>query len=144
MHRITLLGPATLVVLLLAGNGLAQQASSERNPLADSFRREPQWITGPRLLKLGETIDFEFYRPAGVAADDAVAVFPQYLERAEPGSEFQSGGVPGWIEPLKQESLPLQFTAGRATRKLPPEKARQLSRPLAGGRRDVLSLFRRD
>lgn len=50
-----------------------------------------QWTTGPRLLKLGESIELRFSLPDGVRHRD-LAVFPRYLERAEPGDAFSLDG----------------------------------------------------
>jgi len=96
-------------------------AASPQASMPQSFRAHPQWLTGPRLLKLGEKIDFEFFLPPGVDAD-RVDVFPQYLEHAEPGIGFRAGGPLDWIEKLNRESLRLQFATGRAALSYTPKK----------------------
>ena len=60
---------------------------------------KPQWTTGPRLLKVGEEIEFDFYLPEGVGARDLV-VFPQYLKRAKPGERFVADGGLSWLDDL--------------------------------------------
>ncbi len=74
----------------------------------------PQWTTGPRLLGLGEAIDFRFFLPAGIAASD-LTIFPQYLERANPGAAFVAGGDLAWLDALESEQHTLTFTDGQAT-----------------------------
>lgn len=80
----------------------------------ESLMAAPQWVTGSRLLKLGEEIQFEFYLPDGTAASD-LAVFPQYLERASPGAEFVAGGDLAWLDNLEAEVLKVSFAGGRAS-----------------------------
>ena len=63
MDGIVRAGLAVCVVLAGIARGFSQQASTPQATLAEAFRSEPQWLTGPRLLKLGEKIDFEFYLP---------------------------------------------------------------------------------
>ena len=65
----------------------------------ESLMAAPQWVTGSRLLKLSEEIQFEFYLPDGTAASD-LAVFPRYLELANPGAEFVAGGDLAWLDSL--------------------------------------------
>jgi hypothetical protein len=84
-------------------------------------KAEPQWLTGPRLLKLGEKIDFQFYLPPGTVGD-SLDVFPQYLERAEPRSGFRAGGDLRWIDELNRESLRLTFVGGKAVASHTPKK----------------------
>ncbi len=74
----------------------------------------PQWTTGSRLLKLGETIAFDFFLPENIAAGN-VTLFPQYLERANPGRGFVAGGNLGWLDALESEALDLTFVDGRAS-----------------------------
>src|SRR3990172_10686370 len=102
------IGLAAFVALAGTDRGFPQQASTPQATLAEAFRSEPQWLTSPRLLKLGEKIDFEFYLPPRLAAG-SLDIFPQYLERAEPGSGFRAGGALEWIERLNRECLRLTF-----------------------------------
>ena len=74
----------------------------------------PQWTTGARLLKLGEAIDFRFFLPDGVSASD-LTIFPQYLERANPGAAFVAGGDLAWLDALESEQHTLTFADGQAT-----------------------------
>ena len=74
----------------------------------------PQWTTGARLLKLGEAIDFRFFLPDGVSASD-LTIFPQYLERANPGAAFVAGGDLAWPDALESEQHALSFADGQAT-----------------------------
>ena len=73
----------------------------------------PQWTTGPRLLKLGESVRFEFTLPRGLEAS-ALAIYPRYLERADPGEAFVAGGGLAWLDALEPETVELAFTGGRA------------------------------
>jgi len=77
-------------------------------------RPESQWTTTSRLLKLGEEIVFKFQLPGGVSADDLV-VYPQYLERANPGKAFVASGDLSWVRRLKGEKIKLRFEGGRAS-----------------------------
>ena len=74
----------------------------------------PQWTTGPRLLKLGEGIAFNFFLPDGIKAEP-LTIFPRYLERAEPGDAFTAGGDLGWLDALESEQFELEFANGRAS-----------------------------
>lgn len=77
-------------------------------------RRESQWTTGPRLLKLGESIEFRFSRPTGLAGGDEVTIYPRYLETANPGTKFKAGGDLRWLDGLPSEVIHLRFSEGRA------------------------------
>ena len=59
----------------------------------------PQWITSPRLLKLGESIEFRFFLPAGIRSE-GLSIFPRYLELANPGKAFVAGGDLAWLDTL--------------------------------------------
>ncbi len=74
----------------------------------------PQWSTGPRLLKLGETIEFRFHVPENVS-DGALRVFPRYLEVADCGDTFSAGGNLDWIEKLPYETIGLDVSPGEST-----------------------------
>ena len=106
----------------------------------DQLLAMPQWTTGARLLKLGEAVDFRFFLPAGVPASD-LTIFPQYLERANPGAAFVAGGDLAWLDALESEQHALSFADGQATLTYRPPVPRQLPRPLAGRRRAVLPLL---
>lgn len=90
-----------------------QEQAGESPFPTTAFRQQPQWRTGPRLLKLGEKIDFEFFVPPNIAAGE-LSIFPQYLERAEPACFSPTTSDLGWLEALERETLPLTFRDGRA------------------------------
>lgn len=93
----------------------------------------PQLITGTRLVRPGESVRFDFFIPAGVEAGD-LAVYPNYLEKADPGSEFRAGGDLKWVESLPCESVKLDFTDGRASVEYTPESSgNYLAKWEAGG-----------
>ena len=92
----------------------------------------PQWTASSRLLKLGESIEFEFFLPSGVEPEN-FSIFPQYLERANPGEAFTAGGDLAWLEGLEEERLDLRFSNGRAfTRYQPAEAGSYIARWRAG------------
>ena len=91
-----------------------------------------QWTTGARLLRLGEAIDFRFFLPAGVEAS-GLTIFPQYLERANPGAAFVAGGDLAWLDALESEQHALSFADGQATLTYrPPAPGSYLARWQAG------------
>ncbi|MBI4551317.1 MAG: hypothetical protein HY710_03565 [Candidatus Latescibacteria bacterium] len=87
----------------------------------DHLLTMPQWTTTSRLLRVGETITFDFYLPDGLAAGE-VTIFPRYLERADPGDAFIAGGDLAWVDALPSERLPLPFSGGRATLTYHPQQ----------------------
>ena len=82
----------------------------------------PQWTTSSRLLKLGERIEFRFFLPPGIRPG-GLSIFPQYLERANPGEAFVAGGDLAWLDSLEAQHLDLAFTDGRASIAYQPEAA---------------------
>ena len=100
----------------------------------------PQWTTGARLLALGEAIDFRFFLPAGVPASD-LTIFPQYLERANPGAAFVAGDDLAWLDSLDSEQHAPVLCRRPGHADLSADRARQLPRSLAGRRRTVLPLL---
>lgn len=50
-------------------------------------------------------------------------VFPRYLEQAAPGTPFQPGGVPDWIDARVGKSCELTFTGAHASFSYHPESA---------------------
>lgn len=54
-----------------------------------SSLQSPQWTTGSRLLKLGESIEFRFYCPDGVKSSDLI-IFPRYLEQVINVAEYRT------------------------------------------------------
>ena len=106
---------ALCIGLILSSGQLAQSQDAVD---ATSFptlecRNQPQWRTGPRLLKLGEQIDFEFFVPPAVRAGD-LQIFPQYLEHAQPADFSPTTGDLGWLQELEHEEIQLTFSGGRA------------------------------
>ncbi|MFH1267664.1 MAG: LamG domain-containing protein [Planctomycetota bacterium] len=102
----------------------------------DTLGRQPQWRTSSRLLELGESIEFDFYRPGGAGAVEVndLALFPRYLERAEPTRDFLAGNDLSWLDGLPSEKISLAFVADRASVTYTPEKpGSYLARWCAGG-----------
>jgi hypothetical protein len=83
---------------------------------------QPQWATGSRLLKRGETIEFHFYLPNGITAGN-LTIFPRYLELAQPGNDFEPGGRLSWLGDLPAETIELAFIDGRVSTNYTPTKA---------------------
>ena len=75
---------------------------------------QPQWLTGPRLLRLGEDIEFRFSVPDGGRGHELL-VYPRYLEQTEPGATFTAGGSLEWVKTLPAEVLELDFVDGQAS-----------------------------
>ena len=73
----------------------------------------PLWTSSSRLLKLGESLDFQFRTPSGEAGG-GLRIYPRYLEQADPGMEFAAGGDLKWLARLPCEHLPLTFADGQA------------------------------
>ena len=103
-------------------------------------RLEPQWTTTSRLLKLGEEIVFTFQLPGGVASKDLV-VYPQYLERSDPGKAFVAGGDLGWVRRLKAEKIRLRFEDGRASVSYRPKRAGNYLAHWRAGQEDLWRYF---
>ena len=101
--------------------------------LNGTLKEAPQWTTGSRLLRLGETISFAFYLPIGAAGDD-LEIFPKYLERARPGKAFTAGGDLTWLDALPCETHTLDFVDGMAAFTYAPKKTGNfMARWRAGG-----------
>lgn len=96
----------------------------------------PQWVTGPRLLKIGETIEFQFFLPEGVDNPEAktLRVFPRYLERAGTDADRSAPGGLGWVDSLASEGFALGFENGMASFAFrPADPGNYLARWTAGG-----------
>ena len=91
-------------------------------PLAPTHSHQPQFATGSRLLRLGETVEFRLFLPDGIPPQD-LTIFPLYLEQASPGNAFQPGGNLGWLDALPSETLELAFDDGWCSITYTPEKA---------------------
>ena len=77
------------------------------------FLGKGQWTTSSRLLKLGEEIELHFYLPESMRAEE-LTIFPNYLERAEPGDAFVPGGDLRWLDGLPSEVHRLEFVNGKS------------------------------
>jgi hypothetical protein len=75
---------------------------------------KPQWTTGPRLLRSGERIEFNFYLPGG-AEQGGLAVFHRYLESADDHSEFQDVDDLSWLDKQTPELFNLKLVDSRAS-----------------------------
>jgi hypothetical protein len=96
------------------------------------FLDKAQLTTSSRLLKLGEKIEFHFHLPASIKAND-VAIFPNYLERADPGEAFVPGGDMRWLDGLPSQAHRLEFVNGRASLSYQPQsKGNYIARWQAG------------
>lgn len=97
-----------------------------------AFLNKPQWITGSRLLKLGESIEFRFYLPNGTDAND-ILIYPRYLETSD-GSKYAADGDRPWLSDQKPETRKLTFAGGKASVAYKPERAgNYLAQWKAGG-----------
>ena len=98
-----------------------------------SLLKMPQWTTSSRLLKLGESIEFEFFLPPGIEPQ-GLSIFPRYLERADPGKAFVAGGDLAWLDSLEAQNFDLNFTDGYAPMTYRPAAAgNYIARWLVGG-----------
>ncbi|NQW18753.1 MAG: hypothetical protein HQ478_14870 [Chloroflexi bacterium] len=86
----------------------------ESHSLSKRLTERPQLTTGPRLLKLGEAMEFQFSVPAGVDAGD-LSIFPRYLEQAGSDINFSAADGLGWIEAQTPEVFPVAFTDSSAS-----------------------------
>ncbi|GEM_PF-990953 len=82
---------------------------------------QPRWTTSSRLIKLGESIEFQFEAPPGAEAGQ-LKLYPRYLEQANPGDQFEAGGDLQWLSQLPSERIPLAFAKGRASVTLVPKQ----------------------
>ena len=85
------------------------------------------------MLKLGEKIEFHFYLPSSAKAEE-LTIFPNYLERAEPGDTFVTGGDLRWLDTLPSERHSLEFIDGQACFAYQPQTVgNYIARWRAGG-----------
>jgi len=92
-----------------------------------SMKELPQWTTGPRLLRLGESIAFDF-TSASAGFDsaqpaDTLTIYPRYLETANPGKDFKADGGLKWVEKQQGEVVPLRFSSGKCHIEYRPTEA---------------------
>ncbi len=90
-------------------------------PMPDSALATPQLCTGPRLLKLGESLDFELHAPEGVQCGPLV-VFTRYLEQANPGEAFQLNDSLAWVESQPKVEVPVQWSGSLGTATYTPSE----------------------
>lgn len=81
----------------------------------------PVWTTSSRLIQVGESMEFSFQLPPGVAGG-GLTIYPQYLEQANPGKEFVPGGDLKWLEGLTSEQPALAYANGQAVLTYTPRK----------------------
>ena len=93
------------------------------SPLAEQFKTAPQIITTSRLLHIGESISFRFFLPDGLDRLDnnAVTVFPRYLEQANPNL-YKLGGRLAFLSSLPQEHYRIRFNGNWAMLDYTPER----------------------
>ena len=91
------------------------------NKWNQQLKNRPQLTTTSRLLKLGEEIEFHFWLPDGVDSSH-LRIYPRYLEKAEPGKGYLTGGDLAWMDAMDSESIPLKFEEGRATATYKPTR----------------------
>jgi hypothetical protein len=71
------------------------------------FLKSPQWTTGSRLLKLGESIQFRFYVPSGTDGGK-LEILPHFLENASAADRFDpNDGEKPWL--AGQKSIPIKL-----------------------------------
>lgn len=75
---------------------------------------EAVWTTSSRLLKCGESLEFKFQLPPGVASG-GLRIYSRYLEQANPDSESEPGRDLKWLEHQPFEQPSLAFSEGQAT-----------------------------
>jgi len=93
----------------------------------------PEMATSCRLLSLGESIEFTLRLPLGVEGGP-LQVFPRYLERADPGDDWQTDAGLAWLDDLASERLEPTFADGQAVvRYRPSEPGNYMARWQAGG-----------
>lgn len=124
----TLMGVVITIASWLAAVGVA-----EDEPQTAELLR-PQLLAGPRLLKLGEGVEFRCFVPDGTEAGD-LAIFPRYLEQSGARAEsFKDDGQLDWLDSLPRETVPLEFSEGRAAVTYTPrEPGNYLARWTVGG-----------
>jgi len=104
-----------LFSLALLSNDIVVTAASKPSvTIQPQHLVRPQWITGPRLLKLGESIDFHFFLPEG-ASIGTLDIFPDYLRKAKPDLKVITSEDLSWLSQLEAEDLTLDVAEGRAT-----------------------------
>lgn len=115
-----------------AGPAWSQNAADDLSFPTAACRSQSQWRTGPRLLKRGESIEFEFFVPPDVRAGH-LQVFARYLEQAQPADFSPTAGDLGWLKDLAPENIELSFRDGRAAATyIPTEPGSYLARWQAG------------
>ncbi len=112
---------------------LACVVTAEAATMDASLAAQPQLTTSSRLLKPGETLEFQFSLPRGMS-HGGLEIFPRYLEEGDPGKSFKAGGDLAWLDHRPREMHALAFADGHATfRYTPPRPGSYLARWRAGG-----------
>ncbi|MBT6628400.1 MAG: hypothetical protein HOB49_15395, partial [Gemmatimonadetes bacterium] len=83
--------------------------------------QQTQWWTSSRLLRLGESIEFRFHLAAGTSTGP-LHVFARYLEQAQPGNAFATGGSLNWLYVLPSETIDLVFAGNTASLNYTPKE----------------------
>lgn len=71
-------------------------------------------------MRPGEPMEFGFFLPEGMSGS-VLTIYPNYLERADPGEAFSADGGMGWLDGLTSEVFELDFSGGRAEFDYVPE-----------------------
>ncbi|MBA4387258.1 MAG: hypothetical protein C0404_04710 [Verrucomicrobia bacterium] len=101
------------VIGALFGSGVDAAGKAKGTDMSMQSKA-PVWTTSIRLLKLGESLEFNFRLPPGVSSG-GLKIYPQYLEQANPGTAFKPGGDLKWLESLPSEPQSLTFSGAEAT-----------------------------
>lgn len=85
--------------------------------MSDRLSENPQWVTGPRLLKLREPIEFRFFLPEGTddSAAQTLQIFSLYLERAGADAFHSMDDGLNWVDFQTPENFALDFDNGIAS-----------------------------
>jgi len=113
---------------IIAYNGIGMVVNTDNGDgswtvtgIANVNSQKPQFITGPRLLKLGESIEFSFSVPNGTAPSGELTVFKRYLEQAQPPERVVKDADLTWLDSLPSQNLTLSFSNGCATVSYKPD-----------------------
>ncbi len=71
-----------------------------------------QWFTTSRLIKFGDTIEFDFFIPSG-AESYQVDIFSRYLERYQTYGSFKADSDITFLDEIESESFPLVLNNNR-------------------------------
>ena len=71
-----------------------------------------QWFTTSRLIKFGDTIEFDFFIPSG-AESCQVDIFSRYLERYQTYGSFKADSDIAFLDEIESESFPIVLNNNR-------------------------------